>query len=170
MARPSNYASVQPNLRFSINLESESESSKQTSSDSGSDSDKEVNRKRPKLKARLRKPARSLKQNKYNIWSTHIQEDVLADTLNTCDVSLKDRSRNVESYDYDLSRKSNKRTNDDRSNSKIRLINNSKSEKNDVKGTPRILLSLAVTFDNTEEEIATDLANKLSEEKTDLIR
>lgn len=161
---------AQPNLRFPPVLESDNESSKHTSSDSGSDSDTPVRKKKPKVKVKLRKPVKSLKQNKYNIWSTHIQEDVLADTLNTCDVTLKDRSRNVESYDYSLSRKSNKRTISDRNNSRIRLVNNSKDEEGDVRGNPRFLLNLCVSIENTEEEIARDLANKLCEEKEDLIR
>ncbi|KRT83198.1 hypothetical protein AMK59_4267 [Oryctes borbonicus] len=169
LERPANYALIQPNLKFPAVFESESESSKQSTSDSGSDSDKEIRKKRPKLKAKLRRPARSLRQNKYNIWSTHIQEDVLADTLNTCDVTLKDRSRNVESYDYSLSRKNNKRTMNDRNNSKIRLVNSSKSEKDDVKGSSRTLINLTISLENTEEEIARDLANKLCEEKEDLI-
>ncbi|GJQ87878.1 putative PHAX RNA-binding domain protein [Trypoxylus dichotomus] len=169
LERPTNYASIQPNLKFPANFESESESSKQSTSDSGSDSDREARKKRPKLKAKLRRPSKSLRQNKYNIWSTHIQEDVLADTLNTCDVTLKDRSRNVETYDYNLSRKSNKRTMSDRNNSKIRLVHSSKSEKDGVKGSSRTLLALNTSVENTEEEIARDLANKLCEEKEELI-
>lgn len=169
LERPANYAAVQPNLKFPPNLESDSESSKQSTSDSESDSDKELRKKRPKIKPKLRKPVRSLRQNKYSIWSTHIQEDVLADTLNTCDVTLKDRSRNIESYDYSLGRKTNKRTIGDRNNRKIRLVNASRSDTDDIKGTARTLLSLTVSLENTEEEIARDLANKLCEEKEDLI-
>lgn len=58
----------------------------------------------------------------------------------------------------------------DRNNSKLKLVHSSKTQKDDLKGSSRILLSLTTSLENTDEEVAQDLANKLSEEKEDLIR
>lgn len=161
------------------------------SSDSDSDSDSALKKiKKPKIKlkpkARYRKPT----QKKYDIWSTRVQDEVLAETLNSCDVTLKDRSRDAETYDYTLSkiyyddadseskpnfkeesRKNNKRTRADRNNVNFRRAQRSRSRENkgNVSSKPRFLLPLAVNVDSKEEEIAKDIANKLYEEKEDLI-
>ncbi|KAK9702441.1 Phosphorylated adapter RNA export protein, RNA-binding domain [Popillia japonica] len=58
----------------------------------------------------------------------------------------------------------------DRNNSKLKLVHSSKTQKDDLKGSSRILLSLTTSLENTDEEVAQDLANKLSEEKEDLIQ
>ena len=150
-------------------VESESESEQQSSSDSCSDSDDHApKKKRPKIKPKLSKSIK--KENKYNIWSRYIQEDILVTTLDTCDVTSKDRSRNVETYDYTLSYShNNKRTRMDRKNPNIRLKKGNSKEGGGPKGSARIILDLGVTLNNTAEEIAKDVANKLYEEKEDLI-
>lgn len=162
------------------------------SSGSDSDSDSAVKKiKKPRIKlkpkARYRKPA----QKKYDIWSTRVQDEVLAETLNSCDVTLKDRSRDAETYDYTLnnayyddadseskpnfkeeSRRNNKRTRADRNNVNFRQAKRSHSRENkghNVSSKPRFLLPLTVNVDSNEEEIAKDIANKLYEEKEDLI-
>lgn len=167
--------------RFQPSPESESDDNEDgllSASDSDSDSDSKCYKaKKPKvkLKPKICKGAKS-KQKKYDVWSTRAQEDVLSETLNSCDVTYKDRSRNVESYDYTLSmgykaneRINNKRSRSDRKNGDIRLVQRSHSEENDVKGSARTLLDLVVTTENSAEEIAKDLANKLCEEKEDLL-
>lgn len=89
--------------------------------------------------------------------------------MNTCDVTTKDRSRDVETYDYTLARKNNKRTRDDRKNTQLRPVGRQK-EKDESRGAPRYLVDLVVTSENSDEDCAKDLANKLFEEKEDLIR
>lgn len=166
LERPADYSGTQPNPRLPMLQESESETELQSSdSDSDSDSNRKKSKKpKIKFKPKLQQP----KRKKYDIWSTRVQEDVLAETLNSCDVTLKDRSRNVESYDYLSHRISNKRTRDDRKNPNIRTIGRSKSEER-VKGSSRKIFNLNVTASNTPEEIAKDVANKLYEEKEELI-
>lgn len=166
--------------RFPIQQESESEDDFLSASESDSDSDsKTYKAKKPKvkLKPKLKKcTSNNPKQKKYDIWTTRVQEDVLAETLNSCDVTFKDRSRDVESYDYTLSyshtmneRSNNKRSRNDRKNTNLRLVKRHNDDKEEVKGSTRTILDLAVTADNTEEEIGRDLANKLCEEKEDLL-
>ena len=167
LERPADYSGSQPNPRFPVVLpESESEAELQSSD---SDSDSDCNRKKSKkpkikLKPKLQQP----KRKKYDIWSTRVQEDVLAETLNSCDVTIKDRSRDVESYDYLSHRVSNKRTRDDRKNPQIRSVGRSRSHER-TKGNARKIQELAVDGSNTPEEIARDVATKLSEEKEELI-
>lgn len=157
--------------------ESESED-ELSASESDSDSDSKTSKaKKPKvqLKPKL-KASTNAKQKKYDIWSTRVQEDVLAETLNSCDVTFKDRSRDVESYDYTLSyshtrieKSNNKRSRDDRKNTNLSLVKRHSNEKEEQKGSARSILDLAVTAENTVEEIGRDLANKLCEEKEDLL-
>lgn len=140
-----------------------------------------------KPKTRYRKPA----QKKYDIWSTRVQDEVLAETLNSCDVSVKDRSRNAETYDFALGKKygskesvnvnemffkdehrtTNKRTRADRNNTNFRQTKRSyrENEGDNVTRKPRLLLELNINIDSTEEDVAKDIANKLYEEKEDLI-
>lgn len=179
LERPPNYSSVAPMQRFPPQPESDSdEDDLALASDSGSDSDCTPNKaKKPRMKLKP-KPQRQQnpKQKKYDIWSTRVQEDVLSETLNICDVSFKDRSRDVESYDYTLSasyknvqRTNNKRSRDDRKNKDLRLVNRTTDGDDEVRGSPRTILDLTVTLDNTPEEIASDMANKLCEEKEELL-
>lgn len=114
------------------------------------------------------------KRKKYDIWSSHVQEDVLAETLISCDVSRIDRSRDVESYNhFDLRHKiknkqGNKRRHDQR-NKKFSLERKDDSDDEDIKGSKRIILDLDIGVDITDEELAKDIANKLCEEKDDLM-
>lgn len=171
LERPADYSGIQTNSRFPVDVpESESEAELQSSeSDSDSDSNKKKSKK-PKIKLKP-KPVEP-KRKKYDIWSTRVQEDVLSETLNSCDVTIKDRSRDVESYDYlshlNINRTNNKRTKDDSKNPKLRSVGRPKSQER-AKGNSRKILDLAVTDSNTPEEIAKDIANKLFEEKEDLI-
>lgn len=185
LERPANYSTVSSGERFSVQQqeqESESEDEMASASDSDSDSDCLVYKvKKPKIK--LKKPkiqnTHNSKRKKYDIWSTRVQEDLLAETLNSCDVTYKDRSRDVESYDYTIGQKmyadeknrtNNKRSRGDRNNPNLRLRKRSSSnEKSDVSSAPRHILDLIVTNENTTEEIARDMANKLYEEKEDLL-
>ncbi|XP_044263188.1 phosphorylated adapter RNA export protein [Tribolium madens] len=170
LERPADYSGTQPNPRFPVVVpESESETELQ-SSDSDSDSDS-TNRKSKKPKIKLKPKLEQPKRKKYDIWSTRVQEDVLSETLNSCDVTIKDRSRDVETYDYSLShfnRTNNKRTRDDRKNSNVRSVGRPKSQDR-AKGHSRNIIDLTVTASNTPEEIAKDIANKLFEEKEELI-
>lgn len=179
LLRPDNYAAGVPMKRFPDQQESESEDELFSASDSDSDSDSKTYRaKKPKvkLKSKPQRQSSNSKTKKYDIWSTRLQEDVLAATLNSCDVTFKDRSRSVESYDYTLShsfimnqRSNNKRSRDDRKNTNLRLVKPSEDDKEEVKGSARTILDLIVTSENTPEEIGRDLANKLCEEKEDLL-
>ncbi|XP_017772340.1 PREDICTED: phosphorylated adapter RNA export protein [Nicrophorus vespilloides] len=182
LERPANYSGE--NSRFPPVIDSESEDGEVFSS-TDSDSDAPVKVKKPKIPIRPKKENK-LKQKKYNVWSTRIHEDLLSDTLNSCAVSYRDRSRNVESYDYTLSasyrdnkernkkdvenvkeRKNNKRTRSDVNNQNIRSVGRKeKQRKNKIQ--PRHLPNLN-SMDCSDEEFATDLANKLCEEKESLI-
>lgn len=191
MARPSNYSTNIHPQRFPVNLPSESEEEPE-SSESDSDSDSKFKKsKKPKIKlkprARYSKPA---KKN-YDIWSTKVQEDVLAETLNSCDVTAKDRSRDVESYDFSLGtkyyqneerdyirnqfqdqepKKGNKRTRDNRKNANFRQQQRKRSSSREsIKGSPREILDLVADENCSEEDLAKDIANKLYEEKQELI-
>lgn len=181
LERPASYSTVGSTNRFLVQQESESEDELVSASDSDSDSDCQVYRvKKPKIKLKPKvQKMQYPKRKKYDIWSTRVQEDVLAETLNSCDVTYKDRSRDVESYDYTLGQKiygsadnraSNKRSRADRNNPNLRLSKRSCSnERTDANTAPRHILDLAVTCENTAEEIARDMANKLYEEKEDLL-
>lgn len=186
LERPSNYAAIMEQNRFvPTRCDSESNEDPQSSSTSDSDSDSQYRAKKPKLKIKAKLSAaqtsNSTKRKKYDIWSTRLQEDVLAETLNTCDVTQKDRSRDVESYDYPIRdqvildtdqqqlRSKVKRNWADRNDSNLRLR---KREFNDKanKGPARLLGSLAPIDDDSDvENIAKDIANKLCEEKEELV-
>ncbi|KAJ8925569.1 hypothetical protein NQ315_009409 [Exocentrus adspersus] len=176
LERPANYSAIQTQT-LPVDPPSETEEELQ-SSDSDSDSDPNIKRtKKPKIKLKPKLPPQNPKRKKYDIWSSREQDEVLAATLNCCDVTTKDRSRNVEYYDYTLGRryyddsrqsKSNKRTRDDRKNIFFRQRKRSTSEEK-VKGVKRTILDLTVDLNNSPEEIAKDMANKLCEEREDLI-
>lgn len=139
MERPQNYSQVPQ----SVIQDSESEDQDQ-SSDVDSDDSTSAHRSKPKKPKMKLKPQANRAPNskkKYDIWTAKVQEDVLTETLNTCDVTQKDRSRDVESYDYPLANNherngnSNKRTRDDRRNIHLRLgKRNEKDEKEKGKG------------------------------------
>ncbi|KAG5879000.1 hypothetical protein JTB14_017410 [Gonioctena quinquepunctata] len=187
LERPQNYSVSQPQPRLPVNKLSESEQSQSSSSDSDSDSKTKKNKK-PRIKLKPGVQAKNARRKKYDIWSTRVQEEVLSETLNSCDVSKRDRSRNVESYDYtlgykyynedtdthdtpfgdEIDRKNNKRTRDDQKNTNFRQRKRSPSSEK-VKGTKRIILDLNTDVNSDVESLAKDIANKLYEEKEDLI-
>lgn len=63
----------------------------------------------------------------------------------------------------------NKRTRADRNNPHVRLSRRMSEEKPDTNSAPRHIMDLTVTSESTAEEIASDMANKLCEEKEDLL-
>lgn len=193
LPRPTVYGSDVMSMRYSDNSGDENDS---VDSDSGNDSDSPGFRaKKPKLKKKSGAAVRTVhtgKQNKYNIWCSELQETSLTEELVNCDVRQKmlDRSRDVESYDYKLAysmddqqtsvdnfgsesrafHQGMKRRYEDRGNVKLRLG----KRQNDInesgcRGSPRTISDLNVTLENTNEEVADDIANKLCEEKDDLI-
>ncbi|KAJ8935155.1 hypothetical protein NQ314_012973 [Rhamnusium bicolor] len=177
LERPVNYSAIQPKPRFPVNPPSESDEEFQ-SSDTDSDSDSNTRRsKKPKIKLKPKPQEQNSKRKKYDIWSTRVQEEVLAATLNSCDVTTKDRSRDVETYDFTLGKKyyeeleekkNNKRTREDRKKPNFRQKKRSNSDEK-LKGNKRVILDLAVDLNSSAEEMAKDMANKLCEEKEELI-
>lgn len=169
-------------------------------SESDSDSDSGgVKSKRPKLKLKRSKNLTKNwkdKNDKYKIWCTQLQEDSLTEDLVSCGVTKKQyRERSVESYNIphhyslngrwtmerrnnnssedekDCERKyTNKRTNSDRSNVKLRLgkKRNSMNEDNQ-KGAVRKIADLSVTAESPDTDVATDITSKLNEKKDLLI-
>ncbi|XP_013193540.1 phosphorylated adapter RNA export protein [Amyelois transitella] len=178
-------------VHMQIQDEQSDEASPQESS--GSESDDEPRRRPKRLKVRPRRPQpppQQEKKNKYNVWCTALQEDLLTEDMVTCDVSKKSRY-GVESYDYtikyrldddyiskkvfsnssdDRERSSNKRTNEERSNVKLRLGKRINSHRHlEEKQKPRYLPDLSVTTEDSIDGVASDIAVKLDEEKKDLI-
>ena len=177
----------------------ESDDSVDSESDSDSDSGR-VRSKRPKLKLKgSRNSAKNwgAKNDKYKIWCTQLQEDSLTEDLVSCGVTKKRfQERSVENYDipshYSLNgrwnmeqrnnnssedekdserRLTNKRTNADRSNVKLRLGKKRNSmDVDNQKGAVRNIADLSATTESTDSDVATDIAAKLSEKKDLLIR
>lgn len=156
----------------------QSDESYQESSASDSDSMASYNRpKKPKMK--LKKVANDStsqnKKNKYNIWCKTLQEEVLTEELGGCDFA-KTRPYGVESYDHTIKYRlendkfRNKRTVTDRKNVKLRLGPRLSSDSDHRKQSEvRILAELTVTDSDSVDNIAKDIAEKLSEEKVSLI-
>ncbi|XP_018335722.1 phosphorylated adapter RNA export protein [Agrilus planipennis] len=180
LQRPVDYSKNLVNPRLPIELEQDSDEESVSSISSDSDTGQRKS-KRPKLKP-LRRREENKHKKKYDIWSSRAQEDLLSETLTSCDVSNVDRSRTVETYDYTLGEKlygrsdservSNKRTHNDRKNPNLKLYKDKKNCNKDdkkIKGTSRTIFDLKCTSENTAEEIAKELANKLYEEKEDLL-
>ncbi|XP_060527260.1 phosphorylated adapter RNA export protein [Cylas formicarius] len=181
LPRPENYAQ-EVSQRFppvnNISYSDSEEESASSNSDSDLDSRTQIVKKPKRVKLQPKVLPRSTKHKKYDIWSTRMQEDVLAETFNSCDVTYKDRSRNVESYDYSLARKyyeqidqrqGNKRTRDDRKNSAFKFKDKPTNKERNLKGKPRIIPDLNVDINCINEDIAKDIANKLCEEREDLV-
>lgn len=178
----------------------ESDDSADSESDSDSDSG-HIKSKRPKLKLKQsRNMAKSWgdKNDKYKIWCTQLQEDTLTENLVLCGVTKKqNQERSVESYniphhysfngswnmehcnnnssedekDSDNRRLTNKRTNSDRSNLKLRLGKKRNSmDVDNQKGAARKIADLSTTVESTDADVATDITSKLSEKKDVLIR
>lgn len=191
--RPTVYGAGVMSMKYSDNSGDENDS---VDSDSGNDSDSPgFSAKKPKIKKKNgpveKKTQETTKQNKYNIWCSELQETSLTEDLVNCDVrqNTLDRSRDVESYDYKLAYsmddqhdvgsfgnksrafpQGTKRRYGDRGSVKLRLgKRRSNSNESDYRGSPRAMFDLNVTLENTNEEVASDIANKLCEEKEDLI-
>lgn len=174
----------------------ESDDSVDTESDSDSDSTHTRNKK-PKLKI---KRSKSLSNNwgtnndKYKVWCTQVQEESLTEDLVSCGVTKKlYQERSVESYNFTLrypsnangscnnissddekytgQRLTNKRTNSDRQNMKLRLGKRRNSMEVDGQkvSSVRIIADLNTTIDSTDSDVATDIADKLGENKDVLI-
>ncbi|CAG9858981.1 unnamed protein product [Phyllotreta striolata] len=189
LERPLNYSSTQPIPRLPVKDTLLSETDEELeSNDSDSDSDSNAKKvKKPKIRLKPLPQQRNKKTaKKYDIWSTRLQEDSLAATLNNkCDVVKQDRSRDVESYDYNLAQKyfnsglgnrfsqperiGNKRTIDDRNNKDFRQRQQSPNSEREEKGEPREIADLTVDKNGEAEDIANEIANKLCEEKVDLV-
>lgn len=174
------------------------ESDNSVDSDSDSDSDASITKtKRPKLKIKRSKGLlnnRGTNNDKYKVWCTQVQEESLTEDLVSCGVTKKlYQERSVESYNFTLrypsntnesrnnnssdderyigQRLTNKRTNSDRQNVKLRLGKRRNSmEVDGHKGSVRIIADLSTTVDSTDEDVATDITDKLCEKKDLLIR
>ncbi|CAG9829117.1 unnamed protein product [Diabrotica balteata] len=187
LERPSDYSKTQPLPRLPVRIDVESESEEEyQSNDSDSDSDPNMKaRKKPKISLKPMQQLRPRRPKRYDIWSSRLQEETLAATLDNCDVDKKDRSRDVESYDYTIAqryyndedvnrfsqvkeRTNNKRTRSERDNINLRHIQRSSSD-DTSRGETRIIPDLKVTSNNEAEEIASEIASKLNEEKEELI-
>lgn len=122
------------------------------------------------------------KRNKYNIWSSEFEASELIDDLCSWDTKLKntsmDRSRDVESYYcpqfVDEEKNSEeKRIRKRRYNEKVDLRaklsrKNSKEESNNL-DQPRYLAELRVTGEDSTDDVACDIMNKLCEDNEELI-
>lgn len=106
--------------------------------------------------------------NRYKVWSEKAQEDLLTETMISCDVTKTDRSRDVETYDYPKRREDLKRKFSERGNVHLRLGKRFE-ETREKKGTARFLIDLTVTALSTDDEVAAEIASKLSEAKDELL-
>ncbi|XP_041984422.1 phosphorylated adapter RNA export protein [Aricia agestis] len=179
-------------VNMQIQDEQSDEASPQESSGSESDDEPHRRAKRSKMRPRRPQPQGNAKKDKYNVWCKALQEDLLTEDMISCDVSKKSRY-GVESYDYTIkyrldddyiSKKvftnskdrknrdnfSNKRTHTDRSNVKLRLgkrVNTDQPQ--EEKQNPRFIPELVTTADDPIENIGLDIAEKLAEEKKELV-
>ncbi|XP_015520613.2 phosphorylated adapter RNA export protein [Neodiprion pinetum] len=174
------------------------ESDEPTESESDSDSDSaHTCSKKPKMKIKRwknREVEKKEAQDKYKVWCMQVQEEALTEELVSCGVTKRDyQGRNVEFYDFtvryspneqqtpaELSsdtekdappRINNKRTNEDRTNLKLRLGKRRNSMEIDgQRGVARKILDLRTTADSDDGDVAADIAEKLCEKKDDLIK
>ncbi|XP_039758904.1 phosphorylated adapter RNA export protein [Pararge aegeria] len=161
---------------------------------SGSDTDDELRRRPKRTKLRPKRPqpqAQPDKKEKYNVWCKALQEDLLTEDMVSCDVTKKSRY-GVESYDYTIkyrlddnyskkiftnnhdykqnNYKSNKRSYSDRSNKKFRQGKKINSgHPLEEKQMPRPLQDLVVTSEQPTDLVAQDIAEKLNEDKKELL-
>ncbi|XP_046969995.1 phosphorylated adapter RNA export protein [Vanessa cardui] len=191
LARPEAF---NPPSLVNMQIQDEQSDEESVQESTGSDSDEEP-RRRPK-RTRPRRPQPQTptgKKDKYNIWCKALQEDLLTEDMVTCGVTKKSRY-GVESYDYTIKyrlnddyisnkkvftnsneyrnrdQSTNKRSISDRANVKLRLGKRVNSELPlEEKQQPRILPDLLVTADHPTEQIANEIAEKLLEEKKDLV-
>ncbi|XP_063978112.1 phosphorylated adapter RNA export protein [Diachasmimorpha longicaudata] len=175
---------------YSDDTDETSDSASDTDSDSGPKT-----KKRPKLKAIRRKASEEAKKtDKYKIWCTQVQEEVLTEDLVSCGVTRKmHQGRSVENYDLPVDfllngrlnlgnnsseddrevepRRHRKRTNCDRKMKKLPLGKRRNSMDIDkLRGPKRTIDELSVGVEGTDEAVARDIAEKLNEKKDSLIR
>lgn len=197
LERPVTYVSkVPPDLPNSDNSCDEKSESDSDDSDSPYFKLKRQKAKRHKHSNHGFNNVQTNKKNKYSIWCAELQEASLTNDLINFGVTNSniDRSRDIESYDYRLAYKShdaesetekeesnecigyqkyyekpnNKRRFNERGNVKQRLGKRQDSFE-DSKSSPRTLLDLKVTHEDSNEDVAIDISNKLCEKKEDLI-
>lgn len=192
MQRP--YVAPATDVCTNIRYNDESDNSADSESDSDSDST-HTNIKRPKLKLRKHNLSKdcTTKNDKYKVWCTQMQEESLTEDLISFGVTKNlYQERSVESYNFTLryahngrescnnnssddekdveQRLTNKRTNSDRYNVKLRLGKRKNSmESDNQKGSVRIVADLSTTVESTHADIAIDITTKLSEKKELLI-
>ena len=186
--------------RTEITYSDESDNSIENVSESDeSDSDPtKVKMKKQKIcsrKFRKKGPKKNETNNdKYKVWLSQVQEEILTQNLVTCGVTNIYSDRNVESYDYLLRRDpisinekssdedkdkgikrfTNKRTYADRSNGKLRLetgisqLGLGKCD-GDEDNSPNIILDLSTTAESEDMDVAEDICAKLGETKSELI-
>lgn len=196
LKRPHSMANKEENVKMGYSDESDASAD----SESDSDSDSEHNKsKRPKLKIkRSRNMTKNWgeRNDKYKIWCTQLQEESLTEDLISCGVTRKqNQERSVESYpiphhysfnvrwdtenhnnnssedekDTEI-RSTNKRTNSDRGNVKLRLGKKRNSmDVDNQKGATRKMADLITTIESTDADVTDDIASKLNEKKVILI-
>ena len=197
LKRPHEFLNKEEHVKMGYS--DESDDSADSESDSDSDSG-HTRSKRPKLKLKRSKNLTKNwegKNDKYKIWCTQLQEESLTEDLVLCGVTKKqNQERSVESYNIphhyssngrwnmehrnnnssedekDSERRlTNKRTNSDRSNIKLRLGKKHNSMGTDnQKGTVRKIADLSTTIESTDSDVASDITSKLNEKKDLLIR
>lgn len=97
-----------------------------------------------------------------------------AETMISCDVTLKDRSRQSENYDFTFAskyyaemegRQGTKRTREDMKNKNF----TQKKSEEEFKDKPKEICDLLVNEHSEVQDIVRDIAEKLGEERSDLI-
>ncbi|XP_015585194.1 phosphorylated adapter RNA export protein [Cephus cinctus] len=194
LQRPHNAPPVEETSKMGYSDESD----ETTESESDSDSDSAHTRaKRPKIKIKRCKTKSQYwrsRNDKYKVWCTQVQEEALTENLVSCGVTKRIcQGRSVENYDFTLrntlngteastnnssddereveQRLTNKRTNSDRRNIKLRLGKRRNSmEVDGQKGSVRMISDLSITAESTDSEVAIDITAKLNENKDLLIR
>jgi len=163
----------------------------EASSDSSSDSDSDQHRpkvRRHKRKTRPTTPVSQPSKRKVNnSWISEATADVLSDKLNNCKVEKSMfNSRDVESYHpgerigqrifqksapvHSNREPSNKRHRSGKGVSfKRKDFKNRETEIKEIERAPRLILPLSMTVNDSEEDLARDIANKLMEEKETVI-
>lgn len=165
--------------------------------DSSSDSDSSIKKSSSRRKFVPQKPVSSVlppKRKNYNIWCSDLQTEVLTNNLVDCNVDQSaERTRDVESYNYKISAFLNDSDDSRHSfsdNQKVKKSGFTAKRKHDghyvegkkkdrvakprnnareKKGASRKILPLTTSINDSEADIARDIANKLYEEKEELI-
>lgn len=157
--------------------------------------EKKTKKKRPIAQLRVRPIAtmQNARPKKYNVWSESLQEESLMENMRGFDVTKDMKSdRSVETYDFSIKYRlngenrlkrragggnysdedyyqSSKRSRQERRSVKDRL-GSRKSSSSSGDNAPRHILNLDVQEGASDEVVARDIANKLYEEKDDLLR